>query len=1035
MSKPISSASLTGLATLLARRDWENPVVTHWHRLACHAPLASWRTEQEARGGAPSAQRYSLNGQWAFCLYPSPESVPESWLQADEPQSVATPVPGNWQMAGFDTPVYTNVNYPIVATPPCVPVENPTGCYSRRFSVEPDWLMSGQTRIIFDGVNAAFYLWCNGHWVGYSQDSRLPAEFDLTPYLTAGENRLAVMVLRWCDGTWLEDQDMWRMSGIFRDVTLLHKPACRIADYHHQVCFNSDYSRASLTLTLETEGEQPQACQAEVSLWRDGQCIVRQTKPLGSQVIDERGNYPERVTLTLDIENPLLWSAETPYRYRLVMVLQDKQGQCLDAEACWTGLREIVIQNGLLKLNGKPLLIRGVNRHEHHPEHGQVMDEATMRQDILLMKQHNFNAVRCSHYPNHPLWYQLCDEYGLYVVDEANIETHGMQPMSRLADDPRWFGAMSERVTRMIQRDRNHACIIIWSLGNESGHGANHDALWRWVKTTDPSRPVQYEGGGANTAATDIVCPMYARVDEDQPFEQVPKWSIKKWVGMPDEHRPLILCEYAHAMGNSLGGFYRYWQAFRQYPRLQGGFVWDWVDQALTRYTEQGEAWWAYGGDFGDKPNDRQFCLNGLVFPDRTPHPALFEAQHAQQFFRFDLVDAHPLTVRITSEYLFRDTDNERLCWAVMQDGEPVLEGHRLLNLAPEAEVTIVLGDVPVQTRPGQRWLTLWVEYAADTLWARAGQACAWGEWQLPARLFSLPEAEPMGDLPQLTTTETEYVVCHGNKQWVFDRAQGTLAQCRVDGAAQLYSPVVDQFVRAPLDNDIGTSEAARIDPLAWVERWKAAGMYQLTPQVVLCEAGTVFGDVVIRTRHAWYAQQQCCFISEKQWRIDRLGILHIDVDVHIAGDIPPPARIGLCCQLAIVAPRVEWLGRGPHENYPDRKLSALQGRWRLPLEEMHTPYIFPSENGLRCDTRKLCYGHHQWQGEFHFGLGRYSLQQLMDVSHRHLLTEEPGTWLNLDAFHMGIGGDDSWSPSVHRENILTKTHVHYQLRWSLDAM
>lgn len=291
----------------------------------------------------------------------------------------------------------------------------------------------------------------------------------------------------------------------------------------------------------------------------------------------------------------------------------------MEAEAYDIGFRQVIVRDGLLQLNGKPLLIRGVNRHEHHPANGQTMDEQTMVQDILLMKQNNFNAVRCSHYPNTPLWYRLCDRYGLYVVDEANIETHGMEPMGRLADDPLWLPAFSERVSRMVQCNRHYASIIIWSLGNESGHGAAHDALYRWVKTQDPSRPVQYEGGGADTAATDILCPMYARVEEDLPIPTVPKWAIKKWSGMPGEQRPLILCEYAHAMGNSLGGFADYWRAFRQYPRLQGGFIWDWVDQALERQDEQGNTHWACGGDFGDTPNDRQFCLNGLVFPDRIP--------------------------------------------------------------------------------------------------------------------------------------------------------------------------------------------------------------------------------------------------------------------------------------------------------------------------------------------------------------------------------------------------------------------------------
>ncbi|CNF44219.1 beta-D-galactosidase [Yersinia enterocolitica] len=380
----------------------------------------------------------------------------------------------------------------------------------------------------------------------------------------------------------------------------------------------------------------------------------------------------------------------------------------------------------MLKINGKAVLIRGVNRHEHHPQTGQAIDEESMLQDIILMKQHNFNAVRCSHYPNHPLWYRLCDRYGLYVVDEANIETHGMQPMGRLADDPQWFSAFSERVTRMVQRDRNYPCIIIWSLGNESGHGATHDALYRWIKTNDPTRPVQYEGGGANTQATDIVCPMYARVDEDQPFPAVPKWAIKKWIGLPNESRPFILCEYAHAMGNSFGGFARYWQAFRQYPQLQGGFVWDWVDQSLTRNDENGQPYWAYGGDFGDSPNDRQFCMNGLVFPDRTPHPSLYEAQCAQQFFQFSLVSTSPLIINVTSEYLFRNSENEHLYWRIELAGKSVLEGSFPLDLLPESTQQFSLAErLPTISGPGDLWLNVEVRQVEETPWSPSNHRCA----------------------------------------------------------------------------------------------------------------------------------------------------------------------------------------------------------------------------------------------------------------------------------------------------------------------
>lgn len=1017
------------LSAVLARRDWENPGVTQLNRLEAHPPFCSWRSADDARTNQRSSQLCSLNGQWQFAWFTAPEAVPESWLTSDLPQADIINVPSNWQMAGYDAPIYTNVTYPIPVNPPYVPAQNPTGCYSLTFNVEDAWLEEGQTRIIFDGVNSAFHLWCNGRWVGYGQDSRLPSEFDLSDYLLRGENRLAVMVLRWSDGSYLEDQDMWRMSGIFRDVSLLHKPTTQIRDLRINTRFNDDFSRATLEAEVRVGGNESEDLRVTLQLWEGETLTHETTSPLGSEIIDERGAYHDRVTLRLNVEKPALWSAETPNLYRAVVQLHTAGGVLIEAEACDVGFRQVCIENGLLLLNGKPLLIRGTNRHEHHPVNGQVMDEATMVQDIILMKQNNFNAVRCSHYPNHPLWYTLCDRYGLYVVDEANIETHGMVPMNRLTDDPAWLPAMSQRVTRMVQRDRNHPSIIIWSLGNESGHGVNHDALYRWIKSEDPSRPVQYEGGGADTAATDIICPMYARVDQDQPFPAVPKWSIKKWLSMPGEQRPLILCEYAHAMGNSFGGFAKYWQAFRQYPRLQGGFVWDWVDQSLTKYDENGKAWSAYGGDFGDTPNDRQFCMNGLVFADRTPHPALYEAKHEQQFFQFTLLPGAERQIEVTSEYLFRRSDNEVLHWSIALDGNPLAAGEIILDIAPQGRQVITLPNVPMPDTAGELWLTVRVEQPQSTAWSEAGHISAWQQWKLEEKL-SLVRPSHASSAPQLDVSESNFTVLANNTRWQFDRQSGLLTQYWISDEAQLVSPLTDQFTRAPLDNDIGVSESTRIDPNAWVERWKAAGHYQAEATLLHCAADTLSSAVLIATEHAWQYQGETLFISRKSYRIDGNGEMQVTVDVDVASSTPHPARIGLSCQLAQVAERVNWLGLGPHENYPDRLGAACFDRWDLSLDEMYTPYVFPSENGLRCGTRELYYGAHQWRGDFLFNISRFSQQQLMETSHRHLLQPEAGTWLNIDGFHMGVGGDDSWSPSVSPEFQLSAGRYHFQFVW-----
>ncbi|HGY4999471.1 TPA: beta-galactosidase [Klebsiella oxytoca] len=1024
----ISAAGAT-FHQILAREDWQNQTITHLNRLPAHPTFASWRDTDAARKNQPSAFRRRLDGQWQFSWARSPFDVDARWLQDDLPDSRSTPVPSNWQMQGYDAPIYTNVRYPIDTTPPRVPQENPTGCYSLTFRVDESWRADGQTQIIFDGVNSAFHLWCNGEWVGYSQDSRLPAAFDLSPYLQPGDNRICVMVMRWSAGTWLEDQDMWRMSGIFRSVWLLNKPTLHLCDVQLTPQLDALYRDAELLVNLSVAAPVAllEELTVKVELWDDDCLVASHQQSPGSPIIDERGNYAERAAIRLPVERPALWSAETPDCYRAVVSLW-RGDEPIEAEAWDIGFRRVEIKNGLLLLNGKPLLIRGVNRHEHHHQRGQVVTEEDMVQDILLMKQNNFNAVRCSHYPNTPRWYELCNRYGLYVVDEANIETHGMVPMNRISDDPAWLPAFSARVSRMLQSNRNHPSIIIWSLGNESGGGGNHEAMYHWLKRNDPSRPVQYEGGGADSTTTDIICPMYARVDRDQPIPTVPKWGIKKWISLPGEQRPLILCEYAHAMGNSLGNFADYWQAFRDYPRLQGGFIWDWADQAISKTFDDGSVGWAYGGDFGDKPNDRQFCMNGLVFPDRRAHPSLIEAKHAQQYFQFALLAQSPLRIRLSSEYLFRATDNEELRWQVQAAGETFAEGSVKLALCPEGQSELTLCDaLTLPAGAEEVWLTLEVVQPQATLWSDAGHRVAWQQFPLAAPL-ALRGPRSAGSAPALESSDAAWIVRSGSQQWTIDRQSGLLTHWQVDGVEQLLTPLRDQFVRAPLDNDIGVSEVERIDPNAWVERWKSAGLYELSARCVQCEAQRLAHEVVIDSRWHYLRGDEAVIVSHWRMTFDSEGKLHLAVDGERAGTLPPLPRIGLNFQVPDQHQPVSWLGYGPHENYPDRRTSACFSRWQLPLEEMTTPYIFPTENGLRCDSKTLDWGRWHVGGNFHFSVQPYGTTQLMETDHWHWMKPENGVWITLDAQHMGIGGDDSWTPSVLQQWLLLETQWQYQL-------
>ncbi|HBU3625310.1 TPA: DUF4981 domain-containing protein, partial [Klebsiella pneumoniae] len=574
----------------------------------------------------------------------------------------------------------------------------------------------------------------------------------------------------------------------------------------------------------------------------------------------------------------------------------------------------------------------------------------------------------------------------------------------------------------------NHPCIIIWSLGNESGGGGNHEALYHWLKRNDPSRPVQYEGGGADTTATDIICPMYARVERDQPIPAVPKWGIKKWISLPGEQRPLILCEYAHAMGNSLGNFADYWQAFREYPRLQGGFIWDWADQAIRKTFADGSVGWAYGGDFGDKPNDRQFCMNGLVFPDRTPHPSLVEAKHAQQYFQFTLLSTSPLRVRIISEYLFRPTDNEVLRWQVQAAGEPLYHGDLTLALPPEGSDEITLLDSLILPEGARAvWLTLEVTQPQATAWSEAEHRVAWQQFPLPAPL-ALPAPTVSAGAPDLIVSDEVWQIRAGSQCWTIDRRTGLLSRWSVGGQEQLLTPLRDQFIRAPLDNDIGVSEVERIDPNAWVERWKSAGLYDLEAHCVQCDAQRLANETLVDCRWHYLRGEEVVIVSRWRMHFTADGTLRLAVDGERAETLPPLPRVGLHFQVADQQAPVSWLGLGPHENYPDRRSSACFARWEQPLAAMTTPYIFPTENGLRCDTQALDWGRWHISGHFHFSVQPWSTRQLMETDHWHKMQAEDGVWITLDGLHMGVGGDDSWTPSVLPQWLLSQTRWQYEV-------
>ncbi|HEY0827819.1 MAG TPA: glycoside hydrolase family 2 TIM barrel-domain containing protein, partial [Bacilli bacterium] len=640
---------------------WEDPNLLQVNRETSRAYYIPYGTAKSAlsgkRGLSPFYQ--TLNGSWKFQYHTGVKLVEDNFYKehADVSKWDDLMVPSCWQVNGYNQCHYTNVNYPIPCDPPFVPNENPAGLYVRDFNIREDWETKNKY-VVFEGVNACFYLWVNGEFVGYSQGSRVPAEFDLSSVIRTGKNRIVVMVLKWCDGTYLEDQDLWRFSGIFRDVYLLARNKAHIRDVFNKQEISADLQSARLLIELETTGR----LKIEAEL-RDAQ---GQTIGTGTSALDGKGN------LHLQVANPVLWNAEQPYLYQLYLY---SGGEVLRFQV---GFRWIEIENGVFKINGKAVKLKGVNRHDSHPELGQTIPVNHMRKDLHLMKQHNINTIRTSHYPNDPRFMDLCNEYGFYVVDEADLECHGMGSAEdwtegaahKLSANPEWKASFLDRAIRLVERDKNHPCVIMWSMGNESGYDVNHIAMADWTKQRDPSRPVHYEGaapqykGNTNVECLDVESRMYSSVE-----------YIEEYACNEDNKKPLFLCEYSHAMGNGPGDLQDYWDMIYKYPKLMGGCVWEWCDHGVLTTAADGTGYYAYGGDFGDAPNDGNFCMDGLVYPDRRAHTGLLELKKVIAPVHVEAVDLKKGSFRIANLYDFIDLSHLTLTWKVEMDGETCEQG------------------------------------------------------------------------------------------------------------------------------------------------------------------------------------------------------------------------------------------------------------------------------------------------------------------------------------------------------------------------
>lgn len=1007
----------------------------------------------------------SLSGYWKFFLASSPANVPINFYDSSFQDSKweALPVPSNWQMHGFDRPIYTNVVYPFPLDPPKVPADNPTGCYRTYFYIPKEW-QGRRIFLHFEAVDSAFCAWINGVSVGYSQDSRLPAEFEISDYChphgSDKKNVLAVQVFRWSDGSYLEDQDHWWLSGIHRDVLLLAKPQVFISDYFFKSNLAEDFSHADIQVEVEIDSSEETSKDSilanfviEAGLYDTGSwynsdgCLDLLSSNMTSIQLNPSTasvEFPGYV-LVGKLEVPRLWSAEQPNLYTLVVILKDASGLLVDCESCLVGIRKVSKAPKQLLVNGNPVVIRGVNRHEHHPRVGKTNIESCMVKDLVLMKQNNINAVRNSHYPQHPRWYELCDLFGLYMIDEANIETHGFcfsEHLKHPTMEPSWAAAMMDRVIGMVERDKNHASIICWSLGNEAGHGPNHSAAAGWIRGKDPSRLLHYEGGGSRTPSTDIVCPMYMRV-----------WDIATIAKDPTETRPLILCEYSHAMGNSNGNIHEYWEAIDSTFGLQGGFIWDWVDQGLLRELADGTKHWAYGGDFGDTPNDLNFCLNGLIWPDRIPHPALHEVKYVYQAIKVSLKKG---TLKISNTNFFETTQGLEFSWVAHGDGYKL--GFGILSLPPINPHSSY--EIELKSSP---WSSLWDSCSAEeifltvsaklmnsTRWVEAGHVISTTQVQLPSKRERVPHVIKTGDAIILHENLGDTIQLRHQNNWEikFDIGTGAVESWKVEGVSVMKRGIFPCFWRAPTDNDKGGGESS------YYSRWKAAGIDSLVFLTKSCSIQNVT-DCLVKIQVVYDGTPRVDMGSLAKLEKEKaLFEIVIDYTVYGSGnvivecnfkpntsDLPPLPRVGVEFDLEQSMDKIKFYGRGPFECYPDRKAAAHVGVYEQIVGDMHVPYIVPGECAGRADVRWVTFQNKEGVGIYasmysssppmQLNASYYTSTELDRATHNEELVKQDKIEVHLDHKHMGLGGDDSWTPCVHDKYLVPAVAYSFSIRLS----
>ena len=1022
-----------------AYADWENPSLVDWNKEPAHAAFFWYDSKEKAIADQKEKSPFyqSLNGQWKFNYTEHAKDRPLNFYlpNFNDQHWINMPVPSNWELQGAGMPIYTNIIYPFPKNPPFVGEDNPVGTFRRNFSVPETW--NGQEVFLhFGSITGAAFVYVNGQKVGVSKSSKLAAEFNITKYLKKGTNQLAVQIFRWHDGSYLEDQDFWRLTGIEREVFLFALPKTSIWDFFLKPDLDETYKNGFFTASVQLR-KFSKTAKASANLTIEIQDTDGQIRFTKTQKVLLNQDSMQSVEFATAIANVKTWSAETPNLYNCIIRLTDDAGKNIHTTASRIGFRKVEIKNAQLLVNGKKVIFHGVNRHEHDELLGHVPTRDLMIKDIQLMKQYNINSVRTAHYPNDPLWLKLCDEYGLYVVDEANVEIHGMGVSNNGQLDstlhpaylPEWAPSIMDRITRMIERDKNHASVVTWSMGNECGNGNVFRDAYKWIKERDASRPVLFEQASEEWN-TDIVSPMYPTIQ-----------YMKKYAADTTKTRPFIMCEYAHAMGNSSGNFQTYFDIIHSSKHMQGGFIWDWVDQGILQTNAYGKKFWAYGGDFGagHLQNDENFCANGLVAADRSPHPGIFEVKKVYQNIVFKNIDWKNGTVEVHNRYNFIDLSNYYFKWQLLKNGTVVHTDSFTLALGPE-QMKLQQLKLPVMQEGSEWFLNIFAYTKSATALIPSGHEVAREQFAPDAKAFfsQLKQQNQMqtsasgATLNQQLQLKEEGNLIHfsaGVVSGTFNKKQGKFTKYTIKGFSPIQSFPEPYFWRAPTDNDFGNQMPQKLG------FWRSAHL-MLQLDTVKVEMQSNQWVKLVCEYHLSVAE----IPYNIAYTILPSGSIQVDVSMDLKKKkLPEIPRFGMRMQVPKTFDHVDFYGRGPWENYADRKTASFIGIYQQKTKDQFVAnYIRPQENGYKTDIRWLQLYQTDKPGIKITGLQPISFSALPYLTedldpgntkkqqHPSDLNERKFINVHIDLNQRGLGGDNSWGAMPHEPYLLKANQYQY---------